>query len=67
MIYTYACGIFLHVFRNIITAFLVPLLGNTNPSGDAKKRQQAFLAPLPGMDLKTPYLVIVFRNANTCT
>jgi hypothetical protein len=24
----------------------VPLLGNTNPSGDAKKHQQAFLVPL---------------------
>jgi hypothetical protein len=23
------------------------------------------LAPLPGLDLKTPYLVIAFRNANT--
>ena len=57
-------GIFLHVFRNIVTAFLVPLLENTNPSGDAKKRQQAFLAPLPGIDLKTPYLVIALRNAN---
>jgi hypothetical protein len=45
-------------------AFLVPLLGNTNPSDDAKKRQQAFQAPLSGMDLKTPYLVIAFRNAN---
>ena len=28
------------MFRNIVIAFLVPLLGNTNPSGDAKKRQQ---------------------------
>jgi hypothetical protein len=28
-------------------AFLVSLLGNTNPSSDAKKCQQAFLAPLP--------------------
>jgi hypothetical protein len=53
------------VFRNIVMAFLVPLLGNTNPSDDVKKRQQAFLAPLPGMDLKTPYLVIVFGNANS--
>jgi hypothetical protein len=32
--YFYMC-----VFRNIITAFLVPLLGNTNPSDCAKKRQ----------------------------
>jgi hypothetical protein len=67
MIYPCACRIFLHVFRNIVTVFLVPLLGNTNPSGDAKKRQQAFLVPLLGMDLKTPYLVIAFRNANTYT
>ena len=35
-----------------------------NLSDGVKKRQQAFLAPLPGMDLKTPYLVIAFRNAN---
>jgi hypothetical protein len=28
------------VFRNIIKAFLVPFLGNTNPSDDAKKCQQ---------------------------
>jgi hypothetical protein len=56
--------IFLHVFRNIITTFLVSLLGNTNPGDDAKKCQQVFLAPLLGMDLKTPYLVIAFRNAN---
>ena len=41
MIYPCACGIFLHVFINIVTAFLVALLGNTNPSGDAKKRQQS--------------------------
>jgi len=34
------------------------------PSSYAKKRQQAFLAPLLGMDLKTLYLVIAFRNAN---
>ena len=33
-------GIFLHVFRNIVMAFLVPWLGNTNPSGDTKKHQQ---------------------------
>jgi hypothetical protein len=46
------CGIFLLVFRNIIMVFLVPLIGNTNPSDDAKKRQQAFLAPLLGIDLK---------------
>jgi hypothetical protein len=52
------------VFGNIVTAFLVPWLGNTNPSGDAKKRQQAFLVPLPGMDLKPPHLVIVLSNAN---
>jgi hypothetical protein len=44
--------------------FLVLLLGNTNPSDDAKKRQQAFLASLLGMDLKTPYLVNALRNAN---
>jgi hypothetical protein len=30
------------------TAFLAPLLGNDDPSDNAKKRQQAFLAPLPG-------------------
>ena len=30
-----------------------------------KKYQQAFLAPLPGMDLKPPYLVIALRNANS--
>jgi hypothetical protein len=65
MIYPCACGIFLHVFRNIVMAFQVPLLGNTNPSDDVKKRQQAFLAPLLGMDLKTPYLVIAFGNANS--
>jgi hypothetical protein len=53
------------VFRNIVTVFLVPLLGNTNSSDDAKKCQQAFLAPLLGMDLKTPYLVIALRNANS--
>jgi hypothetical protein len=64
MIYPYTWGLFLHVFRNIVMAFLVPLLGNTNPCDDAKKLQQAFLAPLPGMDFKTPYLVIAFRNAN---
>jgi hypothetical protein len=29
-----------------------------------KKYQQAFLALLPGMDLKPPYLVIALRNAN---
>ena len=51
MIYPCACGVFLHVFRNIVMAFLVPLLGSTNPSGDAKKHQQAFLAPLPGKAL----------------
>jgi hypothetical protein len=42
----------------------VPLLGNTNPSSDAKKHQQAFLAHLSGMDLKSPHLVIALRNAN---
>jgi hypothetical protein len=52
------------VFKNIIMVFLVPLLGNTNPSGNAKKRQQVFLAPLLRMDLKTTYSVIAFRNAN---
>jgi hypothetical protein len=53
------------VFRNIVTAFLMPLLGNTNPSDDAKTRQQAFLVSLQGMDLKPPHLVIALRNANT--
>ena len=52
------------MFKNIVTVFVVPLLGNTNPSDCAKKRQQAFLAPLLGMNLKTQYLVIAFRNAN---
>jgi hypothetical protein len=33
------------------TVFLVPLLGNTTPSDDAKKHQQAFLASLPGKAL----------------
>jgi hypothetical protein len=28
----------------------VPSLGINNPSDDAKKRQQAFLAPLPGIN-----------------
>ena len=54
----------MHVFQNIITTFLVPSLGNTKPSGDAKKLQQAFLAPLPGIDLKPPHLVIALSNAN---
>ena len=36
-----------------------------NLSDGAKKYQQTFLAPLPGMDLKPPYLVIALRNANT--
>jgi hypothetical protein len=40
MIYPCACEIFLHVFRNIIMMFLVPLLGSINPSDDAKKHQQ---------------------------
>ena len=36
--------------------FLVPLLGNTNPSDNVKKYQQAFLAPLLGKALvKTIY------------
>jgi hypothetical protein len=30
----------------------------------AKKCQQAFLAPLPGMELKPPHLVMVLKNAN---
>jgi hypothetical protein len=30
---------------------LVPFLGNTNPSDDAMKHQQAFLALLPGKAL----------------
>ena len=51
MIYPCACRIFLHVFRNIVIMFLEPLLGNTNSSDCAKKRQQAFLAPLPGKAL----------------
>jgi hypothetical protein len=37
------------VFRNIITAFLVPLLGNNNPSGDTKKCQQS---------ARSPYIII---------
>jgi hypothetical protein len=40
------------------------LPGDTNHSDDAKKRQQTFLAPLPGKDLKPPHLVIALRNAN---
>jgi hypothetical protein len=36
-----------------------------NPSDDAKKHQQAFLALLPGMDLKTPCLVIALGNDNS--
>ena len=37
----------------------------TSTLGDcAKKCQQAFLTPLPGMDLKPPHLVIALRNAN---
>ena len=35
-----------------------------NLSDGAKKYQQTFLAPLLGMDLKPPYLVIALRNAN---
>jgi hypothetical protein len=42
---------YLHVFRNIVMAFLVPLQGNTNPSDCTKKCQQAFLASLPGKAL----------------
>ena len=40
----------------------------TSILGDcAKKCQQAFLAPMPEMDLKPPYLVIALRNANSDT
>ena len=52
------------MFRNIVMAFLVPLLGSTNPSGDAKKHQQAFLA-VAGDGFKTPYSMMSLRNANT--
>jgi hypothetical protein len=31
--------------------FPAPLLGNDDPSDDAKKHQQVFLAPLPGKAL----------------
>jgi len=51
-------------------AFLVPLLGVDSISklgSDTKKHQQAFLVLLPRMDLKTPYLVIALRNANSST
>jgi hypothetical protein len=38
----------------------------TSSLGDrVKKCQQAFLAPLPGKDLKPSHLVIALRNANT--
>jgi hypothetical protein len=37
----------------------------TSSLGDCvKKCQQAFLAPLSGMDLKPPHLVIALRNTN---
>jgi hypothetical protein len=37
------------MLQNTTRHFLMALLGYTNSSDDVKKRQQAFLVPLPGI------------------